>query len=134
MNLHLLTQRIRKQLGPQFAKPANRKHRPEGATASWGNCYVACEALWHLGARDEGYVPAYLLLTQAESALFASHWILIRADGSVLDPTVDQFTSPPDYSRPKRCGFLTKRPSYRGQKLIALVKADMKGSHASQTR
>jgi len=127
MRLATLIARIRKHLGVQFTKPANRKHRPADAVPSWGCCYVSCEALWHLGARDEGFVPAYLWLDESESAIFASHWILIRADGQVLDPTVDQFDAPPDYSSPKRCGFLTKRPSYRAQKLIALVKADMLG-------
>lgn len=126
--MHQLIKAIRKHLGPKFAKPSNRKHRPADAVPSWGCCYVACEALWHLGARDEGYVPAYLMLNIQESALFASHWILIREDGRVIDPTVDQFTTPPDYTRPRRCGFLTKRPSYRAKKLIDLVKTDMRES------
>lgn len=123
-----LIKAIRNNLGPHLVKPANRKHRPADAVASWGNCYVACEALWHLVARDEGFVPAYLMLDAKESDTFCSHWILIRADGTVLDPTVDQFPAPPDYSRPRRCGFLTKRPSYRASKLIKAVKAELRAS------
>ena len=118
---------IRKHLGPEFVKPANRKHRPDNAVASWGCCYAAVEALYYLGARDEGFVPAYVVPQPIEGSIFSTHWILIRVDGRVYDPTADQFLYRPNYSGARRCGFQTKRPSARAKKLIDLVKSDMRG-------
>ena len=112
---------IRKHLGPDFVKPNNLKYRPENATASWGCCYFAAEALYHLGARDEGFVPAYIHVGDIEGSIFSTHWILIRADGRVLDPTADQFNVPPDYRKARRCGFQTKNPSGRAKRLMQLV-------------
>src|ERR1700693_4686269 len=112
--------RIRKHLGPEFVKPSNRKHRPATAVASWGCCYVAIEALYYLGAREEGFVPAYIFVGSIEGSIFATHWILIRADGYVLDPTADQFNVPPDYRTARRCGFQTKQPSARAKRLMNL--------------
>lgn len=113
--LHL----VRAQLGAQFVRPTNRRWRPLDATASWGCCYVACEALYHLHAGAQGYVPAYLKIEG--DSIFSTHWILIRDDGRILDPTADQFKSSPDYSNPLRCGFLTKQPSKRTKKLMQAV-------------
>jgi hypothetical protein len=124
--LEKVIEAIRKHLGPEFVKPKNRKFRPDNATASWGCCYAAVEALWYLGAAEAGYVPAYLACGDMDS-IFCSHWILIRADGRVLDPTADQFLYRPDYRHPVRCGFQTKKPSKRAKKLIDLVTASMRG-------
>jgi hypothetical protein len=63
---------IRKHLGPDFVKPANRKYRPADAVASWGCCYVAVEALYYLGAREEGFVPAYIYMGDLKNCIFAS--------------------------------------------------------------
>lgn len=117
---------IRKHLGPEFVKPANRKFRPDNAVASWGCCYAAVEALYYLGARDEGFVPAYLACGDMDS-IFCSHWILISEGGRVLDPTADQFLYRPDYRHPIRCDFQTDEPSKPAKKLIDLVKSDMRG-------
>lgn len=113
---------IRKHLGPDFVRPNNLKYRPADAKASWGCCYYAAEALYYLGARKEGFVPAYIYVGEMEGSIFSTHWILIRVDGRVLDPTADQFNVPPDYRNARLCGFQTKRPSARSAKLIKLVK------------
>lgn len=77
-----------------------------------GNCYVTCEALYHLiGGKRSGWQPAYL---KHEGD---THWIL-RREGLVLDPTVKQFETKPDYTTAKNCGFLTKRPSRRARVLM----------------
>ena len=85
-----------------------------------GYCYVASEALYHLlwmmdVPGSTGYKPMYLRVNGD------SHWFLSAPDGRVVDPTADQFLSPPDYRQAKGKGFLTKHPSRRAQELIRRV-------------
>lgn len=87
-----------------------------------GNCYVTCEALYHLlGGKRAGLKPMYV---KHEGG---SHWFLVqRVDITimghfrevVLDPTVSQFKTKPDYSKAKGKGFLTKKPSKRAKELM----------------
>ena len=91
-----------------------------------GNCYVTCEALYHLlGGAEAGYVPHTV---RHEGAV---HWYLVRArdfhlglklgtleDRQVIDPTVSQFKTTPDYSKGRGRGFLTKKPSKRARALM----------------
>ena len=115
---------IRKHLGPAFVKPNNLKYRPADAKASWGCCYYAVEALYYLGARNEGFVPAYIRLEEDYNVcIFSTHWVLIHPSGRVLDPTADQFSFTPDYQSVRRCGFQTKQPSARAKRLMKLVEA-----------
>lgn len=86
-----------------------------------GNCYVTCEALYHLlGGAAAGYVPHTV---QHEGAV---HWYLVlrhqpwrsvRLD-VVVDPTASQFKTPPPYYKGRGRGFLTKRPSKRARALM----------------
>lgn len=76
-----------------------------------GNCYVTCEALYHLWGKEAGWQPAYL------NHEGDTHWIL-RREGLVIDPTVKQFVTKPDYSTARNCGFLTKKPSKRAKVLM----------------
>lgn len=77
-----------------------------------GHCYTASEALWHLGAREAGFRP---LNVKHEGT---SHWCLKRDDGAIIDPTVGQFVTVPDYTTGVRRGFLTRHPSKRAQTII----------------
>jgi len=72
-----------------------------------GNCYATTEALYHLlGGRSSGWKPMQM---QHEGD---SHWFLQHAaTGLILDPTVSQFKSPPDYKLARGKGFLTVSPS-----------------------
>lgn len=80
-----------------------------------GNCYVTCEALYHLlGGKAAGWTPAWL---KHEGD---THWIL-RRNGEVLDPTVKQFKRKPDYSKARGSGFLTRRPSKRARALMKVM-------------
>ena len=80
-----------------------------------GNCYVTCEALYHLlGGKASGYKPMRM---KHEGD---SHWFLMH-DGLVIDPTVSQFKKKPNYSKAVGCGFLTKRPSERAKKLMKMM-------------
>lgn len=78
-----------------------------------GNCYVTCEALFHLiGGREAGWMPCRM---RHEGD---THWFLRHSTGIILDPTVSQFRERPDYSLAKGCGFLTKQPSKRAVKMM----------------
>lgn len=78
-----------------------------------GNCYVTSEALYHLlGGAAAGWKPMTL---RHEGD---THWFLRHASGLVLDATASQFKRPPDYSKARGRGFLTRKPSRRAQELM----------------
>jgi len=89
-----------------------------------GNCYVACEALYHLlGGKASGWTPINM---RHEGV---SHWALAKkTEGyddwkywQVLDPTVSQFKTKPNYEEARGRGFLTKKPSKRAKKLMTRI-------------
>jgi hypothetical protein len=89
-----------------------------------GNCYVTCEALYHLlGGKEAGYTPHTI---RHEGSI---HWYLVRElkitaeleTFFVIDPTAFQFKTIPDYLKGRGRGFLTKKPSKRAQKLIQMM-------------
>ena len=83
----------------------------EKITKRRGNCYVSCEALWHL--MGPIWQPQYV---KHEGD---THWFLVhRITGVVVDPTIAQFKNRPPYHLGKACGFLTKAPSKRAQLLM----------------
>jgi hypothetical protein len=80
-----------------------------------GNCYVTCEALYHLlGGKAAGWKP---MTAKHEGE---THWFLCYTPivGMILDPTVSQFKTRPDYSEARGRGFLTKKPSKRAKDLM----------------
>lgn len=78
-----------------------------------GHCYITCEALYHkLGGKDEGWTP------QTIKHEGGPHWFLKNADGTILDPTADQFQTPVPYDNGRGCGFLTREPSARAQVIL----------------
>lgn len=86
-----------------------------------GQCYVATEALFYLGAKDDGFRPFNLKHEDT------SHWCLTNNENTVMDPTVGQFVTVPDYTKGRRRGFQTgyNRPSWRAQHIINAVQALM---------
>ena len=81
-----------------------------------GNCYVTCEALYHLiGGRAAGWKPATV---RHEGDV---HWFLRHESGLVLDPTADQFNEEPPYAQARGRGFLTKKPSKRARALMRVL-------------
>lgn len=77
-----------------------------------GNCYVTCEALYHLlGGKRAGLTPH---VVRHEGDV---HWYLVQR-GTVIDPTRRQFQKRPPYERGRGCGFLTKRPSRRARAMM----------------
>ena len=82
-----------------------------------GNCYVACEALFHLlGGYASGWHPRYV---KHEGD---THWYLLQKETNlILDPTSSQFKTKPDYTKSKGCGFLTNHPSKRARELMEKI-------------
>jgi hypothetical protein len=113
---------IRSQLGPHLVKANYLKLRPACATKSWGCCYVATEALYHLWGKDNGYTPMRVPYKLRDGSI-GQHWFLEqRASGLQLDITADQFRGlQPDYKNAIPAGFLTKKPSKRAQLIIDAV-------------
>ena len=106
--------RVRAQLGPWLLNAYWKARRPEGVPDSWGCCYVACEVVRLLSSED--LRPATLRTG------VGVHWFLVRQDGSVVDPTADQFAVTPDYRHGRRRGFLTLKPSKRARQLLEMVR------------
>lgn len=83
-----------------------------------GHCYVASEALRHLLGAE--WAPQQMWHDGV------SHWFLKhRLSGEVLDPTATQFRTPPDYSKAKGRGFLTRMPCKRTQRLLDRVSSSL---------
>lgn len=122
-----LISKIRAALGPHLIKPKYREFMPKTAKPSWGCCYVATEALWHLWGKENGYEPVRVPFTLGPRTKgqhwFLRHWPCIEY---YVDLTADQFTAMPPSRCPKYaeaipCGFLTKKPSKRAQQIIDAV-------------
>jgi hypothetical protein len=72
--------------------------------------------LYHLlGGKASGWTPMRMR-TETDT-----HWFLKHSDGLIVDPTVGQFDSIPDYSLARGSGFLTKQPSRRAAILMARI-------------
>jgi hypothetical protein len=113
---------IRAELGPHLVKENYLKLRPRCATKSWGCCYVATEALYHLWGKENGYTPMRVPYVLPDGSK-GQHWFLEqRASGLQVDITSDQFRGLlPDYENAVGTGFLTKKPSRRAQQIIDAV-------------
>lgn len=85
-----------------------------------GHCYVAAEACYHLlGGKTAGWIPQVATLSDG------THWWLKHEDGTICDPTADQFDYSFDYSLGRGNGFLTKGPSRRAQIVIQRVQNEV---------
>jgi hypothetical protein len=120
---HLATviELVRDRFDPALLKQPWRAQVLSGAvSASTGHCYAASEACFHLlGGRAAGWV-AHVFHHEG-----SPHWFLRRrTDGTIVDPTADQFDTPVPYEQARPIGFLTgDRPSKRAQVFIDHVTA-----------
>lgn len=107
-------------LGPELLEPARRRALPAGAHPLTGHCAVATEALFFAaGGKASGATPMSI---QHEGG---SHWFLRLADGSYVDPTEAQFSTPVPHAAGRGRGFPTPRqgnaeqpPSKRAAELL----------------
>lgn len=120
-------------------KPQLKKVKPTRR----GNCYVTCEALYHLlGGSAAGYTPFtvrhegdvhwYLVLDLAthhgmhgfqfglghSSPSFVINGRHVSTRFVIIDPTASQFKTPPPYDKGRGRGFLTAAPSKRAKELM----------------
>ncbi len=106
-----------KTFTPELLKrPYREGWSPQNPT--WGFCYIASEACWHmLGGFESPWRPVW-----ARDQEGGTHWWLEHIlTKERLDPTADQYLllgETPPYSQGVRAGFLTKTPSKRAQILI----------------
>lgn len=101
---------VRASLTDELLDASWRRKRDSGklshVVATTGHCFVAAQAVyWLLGGPDGAYKGAVMRVGAGPRD---THWFVRGADGEIVDPTFDQFTSAPDYSRGKNCGFSTR--------------------------
>jgi hypothetical protein len=87
-----------------------------------GNCYVTCEALYHLlnDAIKRNGGPRRFWKPETVRHEGDVHWYLVAPllNNMVLDPTASQFKTPVPYHKGRGRGFLTKKPSKRARALM----------------
>lgn len=119
MLMHRLTKAIRKAIrADKEGSLLLPEYRPKVRGNTYrGYCYVATEAFLHMIGFGE-YKPMFMYVDDTPSGGdLCTHWFVMGPEG-VIDPTVDQFDSLPDYPAAKGKGLLTKNPSKRGTALI----------------
>lgn len=108
---------VRASLSDDLLKPQYRAQPNRRPTT--GHCYAASEAVYHLlGGKDAGWTPVRI---RHEGG---PHWFLRHTDGTVLDPTGDQFDTPVPYATGTGCGFLTRSPAARAREILRRVFAN----------
>lgn len=109
-----LVKDVRTCLSEELRKKAYRNNPNPMA----GHCYVASEAIYHkLGGKVAGWTP------QTIRHEGGPHWYLKNQDGTIIDPTCDQFETPVPYDQGHGCGFLTRQPSKRAQEVLGRLNA-----------
>lgn len=109
-----MPEKVRSVLTDDLLKPQYRDKVDRKPTS--GHCYAASEAIYHMmGGRESGWTP---MQVRHEGE---SHWFLKHQDGTIIDPTADQFDTPIPYGKAVGRGFLTKQPSSRAQTIIDRV-------------
>ena len=108
-----MIQKIQNALSDDLLKP---KYRKPNMPSLYGHCYVASEALYHMGAKEQGFRPCW-----ARDDNNVVHWWLQDNRGRILDPTANQYTDQgltPPYDKGRLGGFLTRQPSKRTKALM----------------
>ncbi len=112
-----LVDSIRNSLSDDLLKKEYRD-RPDRVRSA-GHCYAASEAAYHmLGGKASGYTPMQI------NHEGDSHWFIKHNDGTIIDPTADQFKTPVPYENAVGRGFLTRKPSKRAQTIIDRVNSN----------
>lgn len=91
------------------------KEKNSGKGDPLGHCYVSCETLYYILNCEPN---VYHIRHEG-----SSHWFLIW-NNKIIDPTVGQFKTVPNYNDARRKAFLTKTPSKRA--LIASERIGIK--------
>lgn len=90
-----------------------------------GHCFAATDAAYHLYGKDRGFKPKVLGNKEFPEGLEKgeTHWYLMRDDGSIIDPTKEQFGNLEiPYDRGKGNGYISKeKATTRGRLIMDLV-------------
>jgi hypothetical protein len=119
-----LSRLIVSQLTPDLLSPEWAALSSAGSHPFTGYCYVASEALYHLG----GGAAAGLSVYRCALPRGGTHWWLVDSGGHIIDPTAAQFVERPPYEKGIRTHFLSQKPSRRASQLIAKVQAQFAAS------
>lgn len=114
MVIKWIISRLQKLFDPKLLKPEYRKKWSQ-ENPTYGFCYIGSETLYHLFAKDLGYVPM-----NARDDRGISHWWLEK-ETNRIDPTADQYyyeNREPPYVHGTHRSFLTNQPSKRSKILI----------------
>lgn len=114
-----------------------KKNPTKEKVPMYGYCYVASEAFYHMIAKKMGFRPY-----RARDAFGEMHyWLGTQSPKSILhmmlDLTEQQYIAQGvkfDYTKGRRCAFLTKQPSKRARRLIARARKTMKELIHVQTK
>lgn len=109
---------ILENLGNELLDAKHRKMKEANPNLAhtFGHCYVASEAAYHmLGGKEKGWTPQFI------RHVGRAHWYLKHESGQILDLTANQFRTPIDYSEGRGKGFMTKQPCKRTQLLLTKV-------------
>lgn len=119
-----LQRAIRDSLTPELLRGPYKKQWTPSRPRSWGHCYVASEAYYHLmGGKASGLKPCWV---KHEGS--THHFLRDEKTGKVVDLTGDQFKKTPPYERGTPFGWLTgDTPSHRAQILMDAAVARLKG-------
>lgn len=107
-----------KYLTPDLLKEKYRVKK--GVPKTYGHCYVACEAMWHLGLKHLLYKP----FRARDDEGNVHWWFYSETFDKIIDPTASQYTErglEPPYERGRAGGFLTKEPSFRAKLLMIRI-------------
>ena len=112
---------IEEYLTDELLSPKLRKLKKGmvGIPNTFGHCYVASEALYHLFFKYIGFKPY-----RAKDKEGITHWWLQNKGGYIIDPTATQYYDRglyPPYKKGKCGGFLTKWPSLRAKILMIRI-------------
>ena len=127
---HKLIEKLRVMVGevltPDLLRP---DWRAKAATEhhTYGHCYVAAEALFHLiGGWESEFVPRYVKYFDESDNMVCTHWWLYSSRRNMIyDPTKEQYLHAnldPPYHNKKTSFFLTKTPSKRAVIVMDRVK------------
>lgn len=99
-------------------KPWKQKWSKKNPTE--GYCYIVSEVVYHYIA-PKGCKVMRLYIPGEGTGTGGNHYFLQWPDGTVVDLTVGQYETVPDYSKAKGCAFQTKDPSNAAVELAGLL-------------
>lgn len=92
------------------------RYKGDGKPSCSGFCYTSSEVLYHaLGGKKSGWTPMFIRHEEGP------HWYLRAPDGTFVDPTSEQFSTPVPYAEGRGKGFMTRSPSLNARLLADIA-------------